>query len=59
MPEIVNEPEKQPNIDDILPDIGDVPIPNEENEEDLEPPPEKVMYIDNEEGEENSENELY
>ncbi len=23
--EIVNEPEKQPNIDDILPDIGDVP----------------------------------
>lgn len=23
--EIVNEPEKQPNIDDILPDIGDIP----------------------------------
>ena len=54
--EIINEPEivQVPAIESVLPENNE-----EENEEDLEPPPEKVMYIDNEEGEENSENELY
>ena len=37
--EIIIVPEKQPNIDDILPDIGDVPIP--QNNE-----PEKQLNID-------------
>ena len=61
-PEIVNEPEipNEPVIIQV-PAIEPILQENEEEneEEDLEPPPEKVMYIDNEEGEENSENELY
>ena len=74
-PEIINEPENiiepenvsEPEIPNepviiqvpaIEPEIQENEEENEE-EEDLEPPPEKIMYIDNEEGEENSENELY
>ena len=61
-PEIPNEPEN-PNEPEIIqvPAIEPELQENEEEneEEDLEPPPEKVMYIANEEGEENSENELY
>ena len=59
-PQII-EPEK-PDIDDILPDIGDVPLPeNNDEEEDFEPPPEKMMYIndENEEDDDYDENGLY
>ena len=65
LPDIGDVPipeEKQPNIDDILPDIGDVPLTeNNDEEEYLEPPPEKVMYInnENEEDEDYDENGLY
>ena len=64
-PENINEPEKvnEPEIVQVPAIESELPENNEdeenEEEEDLEPPPEKVMYIDNEEGEENSENELY
>ena len=61
-PEIVNEPEipNEPVIIQVPAIEPELQENEEENEEeDLEPPPEKVMYIDNEEGEENSENELY
>ena len=64
-PEIINEPEipNEPviiQVPAIEPELQEnEEEENEEEEEDLEPPPEKIMYIDNEEGEENSENELY